>query len=103
MSRNRYVLCISDTHIPYEHPDTLKFLKAVMNEYPIDRVVHLGDEVDHAAINFHDKDPDALFTPGQELERSIEVSQSRSMKTTIFLPSINHRTMIRLHYIHFRE
>ncbi len=74
--KNRYVLCISDSHVPYDHPDNIKFLKAIANEYPIDRVIHVGDEVDHAAISFHEKDPDALFTPGQELERAIEFMQS---------------------------
>ena len=95
MSRNRYVLCISDLHVPYHHKDSLKFLKAVMNEYPVDRVVNLGDEVDHAAINFHDKDPDALFTPGQELEKAIEQLQEfYEVFPKMDLVESNHGSMV---------
>lgn len=73
--KNRYVLCISDTHVPYHHPDTIPFLKAVMNEYPIDRVIHMGDELDYHCISFHDSDPDLPFSPSAELEKSIEYMQ----------------------------
>lgn len=31
-------------HIPYHHPDTIKFLKAVKKKYKPTRVVNLGDE-----------------------------------------------------------
>ena len=70
MSRNSRVLCISDTHIPYHHPDTLEFLKAVKKKYDPDRVIHLGDEVDHHALSFHDSDAE-LFSAGEELKHSL--------------------------------
>jgi hypothetical protein len=68
--KNSYVLCISDTHVPYHHRDTIKFLKAIKNEYPLDRVIHMGDELDYHSISFHDKDPE-LFSASMELEKSI--------------------------------
>ena len=64
------ILCISDLHIPYEHPDTLEFLKAVKKKYKVDKVLSVGDEVDGHAISFHPSDPD-LFSPGHELEMAI--------------------------------
>lgn len=70
--KNRYVLCISDLHCPYHHKDTIPFLKALKNEYPIDRVICLGDEVDHHSISFHTSDPDLPFSPSSELEKSIQ-------------------------------
>lgn len=69
MTKNSVVLCISDTHIPYHHPDTLDFLIAVKNKYKPDRVVHLGDEVDHHAMTFHTASPE-LFSAGIELENA---------------------------------
>lgn len=93
--KNRYVLCISDTHIPYHHPDTIKFLKDLKNEYPIDKVIHMGDEVDHAAINFHDKDPDSLFTPGQELLTSIDyMHELYSLFPVVDIMESNHGSMV---------
>lgn len=65
-TKNRCVLCISDLHFPYIHKDWLLFLKAIKKEYPIDRVVLLGDEIDHHAMSFHDSDVD-LLSAGDEL------------------------------------
>ena len=68
--RNR-VLIVSDLHIPYEHPDALKFLTALKKLYTPDLVVFTGDEVDNHAISFHNSDPD-LHSPGDELTESIK-------------------------------
>lgn len=65
------VICISDMHQPYAHPDTYQFLKAVKAKYwpeakkPI--VVCGGDEIDHHSISFHDKNP-KLPNASKELE-----------------------------------
>lgn len=67
----RSILCISDTHFPYEHPDTIKFLAKVKQEFRPDCVVHLGDEVDCHSLSFHDHDPD-LPSAGGELLKAIE-------------------------------
>jgi len=61
------ILVISDTHIPYHHPDLFDFLKAIKKEYKPDRVIHIGDDVDNHAISFHDADPN-LPSAGDELE-----------------------------------
>lgn len=65
------VLVISDMHHPYSHQDTLAFLKALKKKYKFDKIVCIGDEVDHHAISFHDSDPD-LPSAGDELEQAIE-------------------------------
>ena len=81
--------------MPYHHPDSIRFLKAILSEYPIDRVINLGDEVDHAAINFHDKDPDALFTPGQELLKSIQYMKGLyGLFPVMDLMESNHGSMV---------
>ena len=66
------ILIISDTHIPYHHPDLIPFLKAVKKEYKPDKIVHIGDEIDKHAMSFHDSDPD-LPSAGDELKLSLPV------------------------------
>lgn len=68
------ILCVSDMHTPYGHPDTLAFLKALKKKY-VDRaknpcIVIGGDEVDWHSISFHDHDPD-LMSPRDELQTAI--------------------------------
>jgi hypothetical protein len=67
--RKDVILCIPDLHIPYEHPDALNFIEAVMSTYEPSMVVNLGDMLDFHNISFHDSDPD-LDNAGAELERA---------------------------------
>lgn len=55
--RPSIVLAIPDLHAPFHHPDALKFLADLKETFKPDVVVCLGDEIDHAALSFHDKDP----------------------------------------------
>ena len=64
------ILCISDMHHPFAHPDTVAFLEALAKEYCPDIVISLGDEIDGNAMSFHEKDPD-LLSPGDELKQAI--------------------------------
>lgn len=72
--RDMNILCISDMHIPYHHPDSLDFLAALKEVYQPDMTVSLGDLVDFHAISFHDSDPD-LLSAGDELELAQEYCQ----------------------------
>lgn len=65
------VLAIPDLHAPFEHPDTVAFLKKVKKVYKPKIVVCLGDEMDAAAISNYDSDPDGMAA-GLELEKTIE-------------------------------
>lgn len=64
------VLFIPDTHAPYVHPDALAFLGAVADAAAPTLVVHVGDEVDHHALSYHDSNPD-LASAGHELDQAI--------------------------------
>lgn len=68
---NNSILVISDLHCPYNHRDTVAFLKAIKSKYKPTRVILSGDEADFAAISFHDHDPD-LDSPGKELQKAID-------------------------------
>jgi predicted phosphodiesterase len=70
MANNR-ILIISDLHEPYSHKDTYKFLSAVKRKIKPDKVICIGDEVDHHALSFYDSDAD-LPSAGYELEMAIE-------------------------------
>lgn len=67
---NKSILVISDLHCPYQHKDTVKFLKAIKNKYKPTRVILSGDEADFHAISFHDHDGD-LDAAGPELDKAI--------------------------------
>ena len=69
---NKRILVISDTHAPYQHPDTIRFLKAIKDKYDPDRVIHIGDEVDNHAMSFHPSDA-SLYSAGDELKAAREV------------------------------
>ncbi len=69
--KNNIVLCISDLHAPFMHPDTVKFLAAVKRKYKPDRVVLLGDEADKHALSYHESNPD-LMSAGDELKETIK-------------------------------
>ncbi len=72
MTKNNCILVISDQHIPYHHPDMMDFLKAIKKVYKPDRIVNIGDELDHHAISFHDSNPD-LASAGDELRKSLSI------------------------------
>lgn len=72
MAGNRRILVIPDMHMPYCHPDTWAFLKAVKRKYSPDKVICLGDEVDGHALSYHESDPD-LDSAGPELEKAIRL------------------------------
>lgn len=54
------VLVIGDTHFPACHEQYLEFVKDVHRKYKCNKVVHIGDVVDHHTISFHKKHPESL-------------------------------------------
>lgn len=71
---NSRILLISDMHIPYHHPDLIKFLRHLKDKYNPTRIICLGDELDKHALSYHDSDPD-LPSAGDELRKSLPVIQ----------------------------
>lgn len=65
---------MSDLHIPFQHPDALKFLRAIYKKYwgraqnPL--CVILGDELTWSSISYHEKDPSL---PNSELEYTMSL------------------------------
>ena len=88
------LLVMSDSHNPYEHPDTVPFYQEVKRKYKPDGVVHVGDEVDQHAMSFHDSDPD-LPSAGDELELAIKSLQPiYRLFPEVMLVDSNHGSMV---------
>lgn len=64
---NSRILVVSDLHAPYSHPNTIPFLKSLIEKYKPTRVISVGDEQDIHANSFHVPDPD-LMSAGDELK-----------------------------------
>jgi len=51
------ILVIGDIHAPVAHPGYLSFCRDLYEEWVCNKVVFIGDVVDHHAISFHVKNP----------------------------------------------
>ena len=69
---NSRVLVISDTHAPYQHQDTIRFLSKIKEDYEPTRVIHIGDELDNHAMSYHETET-SLYSAGEELKRGRDV------------------------------
>lgn len=67
---NSRILCISDLHFPYCHPDALDFLSKIKITMQPTRIIIGGDELDYHAMSFHNSDPD-LDSAGVELTKAL--------------------------------
>ena len=75
--RMNNTLIISDTHFPYQHRDTFKFLEAAKDAYGCTQAKHTGDVVDYSASSFHEVEYGTL-SPKQEYEASYKAVQKLS-------------------------
>ena len=51
---------VGDIHLPFEHPRYLEFCRDTFRQWKVDKVVLIGDVVDHHALSFYEHDPDGL-------------------------------------------
>lgn len=65
------VLAIGDTHCPGMLPGYLRFLRKTADKFGATRVVHIGDLVDWATINYHEKNP-SLFATTEEFKEAMK-------------------------------
>lgn len=90
---NKAILIISDTHIPYHHPDMLDFLKTIKKKYKPDKIVHIGDECDKHGLNMHGQDSD-LPSAGDELVQSrIVLNKLEEMFPVVDVLHSNHGSL----------
>jgi len=70
-------LIISDTHFPYEHPDTFDFLESLAYAYDVKEFKHTGDMVDNHTASYHEIEYGTL-SPKEEHEKAKERIQRLS-------------------------
>lgn len=70
-------LIISDTQLPYEHNDALKFVTYLKNHFkiPDENCFHVGDEADQFHGGIYPKGADYEHTPKEELRVAVEKFQ----------------------------
>ena len=68
MTKKR-IICIADTHYPYQHRDSFVFLKAIRDEYDINVATHVGDVVDNHYPSFHQKEP-GCYSGDEEIKEA---------------------------------
>jgi len=54
------VLIIGDTHCPFDLDTYLDFLVDTYNRYNCNRVIHIGDELDHHYSSYHETDSNGM-------------------------------------------
>ncbi|SVE61781.1 uncharacterized protein METZ01_LOCUS514635, partial [marine metagenome] len=66
------ILCITDLHAPYNHPNSLEFIRRCNKAFKPDCVVNMGDELDFSASSYHESSTE-LYNPARELEEGKKI------------------------------
>ena len=91
---HKTILVISDMHLPYQHKDSIKFLKEIKKEFKPDTTLSIGDLLDQHALSFHDSSPE-LYSAGMELDKAKEyVKELESIFPKLIEVDSNHSSMI---------
>jgi hypothetical protein len=92
------ILCIPDTHIPFEDKRAVELMFKVARVLKPVHVVHLGDMVDFYALSFHEKDPARAQLLEQELEEGkafLRRLKQLGARTNILCGSNHHDRIVR--------
>ena len=91
------VLAASCIHAPCTRPGAIPFCKEIKKKYRCDKVVLLGDVVDHHAISFHAAHPE-LPGPKEEFELAYQEIQKwkKAFPEAVVLVGNHDRRVIRL-------
>ena len=87
------ILCVSDLHAPYNHPNSLEFIRGCKKDFKPDCVVNMGDELDFSASSYHESSTE-LYNPSRELEEGKKViKELEKMFPSMRLLDSNHGSM----------
>jgi len=89
------VLIVGDVHEPATHPGYLDFVSDIGEEWGCDRVHFIGDIIDHHAVSFHARHPDAPG-PKEEYELALYGTQKwyrRFPKATVSVGNHDERVI----------
>ena len=92
--KNKKILVISDMHLPYQHKDSIIFLKEIKKEFKPDRIINIGDLLDFHAISMHEHNPD-LYSAGMELDKAKEyIQQLEAIFPEVTEVDSNHSSLV---------
>ena len=81
--------------MPAMHIDMFKFIKKVAEVYKPDKVINLGDEVDHHNLSFHETELECPYTASQEFEEAQRYfSNFYDMFESMDIMESNHGSMV---------
>lgn len=86
-------LIISDTHFPYHHKDTFKFLAAIKKKYKIKKVKHTGDMVDNHSGSYHEIEYGTLSAQHEHIKAKQAVGHLAKMFPKMDVIIGNHGSM----------
>jgi len=69
------VLVVGDTHFPACYSKYLDFVKSIHKKYKCNKVIHIGDVVDHHTISFHKKHPEAVDAVTEYNKARLSIAQ----------------------------
>ena len=91
---NKKILIISDMHLPYQHKDSIIFLKEIKKEFKPDMIVNIGDLLDFHAISMHEHNPD-LYSAGMELDKAKEyIKELEAIFPEVTEVDSNHSSLV---------
>ena len=88
-------LIISDTHFPYQHPDTFDFLDAAYYAYDCKAAMHTGDMVDNHAGSYHEIEYGTLSAKEEHDAAKSDVQRLNVMFPKMDVIIGNHGAMTR--------
>ena len=92
--KNKRILFIYDMYLPYQHKDSITFLKEIKKQFKPDTTLSIGDLLDQHALSFHDSSPE-LYSAGMELDKAKEyVRELESVFPKLIEVDSNHSSMI---------
>lgn len=86
-------LFISDPHIPYEHPDSFRFLMEVYDAYDCTQAMSVGDLADNHAPSFHEIEYGVLSAEDEFLQTRDKMQELEDMFGNINVSLGNHCIM----------
>ena len=93
-AKNKDVLIISDTHFPHHHIDTIPFIRKIKKELNPAIVTHIGDEVDHHYLSFHNTIAECRGGEDELKESIIGLHKLYTLWDKMYLLDSNHGSLI---------
>lgn len=93
-ARGKKVLIISDLHFPWSVSHWFEFLSKIHEKRQYDIIISIGDEVDHHAISFHEKE-DGMPCGSKELEMAqADMMLMATLFPKMYILTSNHGSLV---------